>query len=262
MKLQTSTDQVTLTQSGIGSIIAAIILTVCGLALAIGTVIAKSPIYIPLIGVALIAFGIFAGWTAQSTTTILRKNSPSSTISKRLIGGATNSHDFDASKTVRVELITQALNDNANSGTNQQQSRRSILKLVLDDNTEVILGEATRNSGATVNGIGVSNFLTPPLQKEAQAVADFLGVPLNAADMSNPITAIQSLMHHDNAPAQPTVQPTQPTPIVQTPTIPPVQPQPTATPEPTTQPIAPAVSTPTPSEQVVADANHPNAPSQ
>lgn len=146
-----------------------------------------------------IAFGVYAGWSAKSTTVILRKTGPSSVTSKRLVGGATGSHDFNTAQVVRVELITAALDSTPQQ--EQTPSRRSVLKLILNDNSEVVLGEKTRSSGVSVNGVGISNFLEAPLHKEAQTVADFLGVPLGAADMSNPITALQSAIHPSQAPA-------------------------------------------------------------
>lgn len=198
-------------------------------------------------GIIFFVVGLTVLLTASSETVVLRKGGQSSVQKKRAIGGGSKAQAFDTAAVVSVRLVTTrntAFNPSANQ-PNQANQRRSILSLILNDNSEVTLGSSQGGSGLSVNGVSVGGLVQKaPLADEAQQIAAFLGVPLDAADQTNLITGIRSVADAVMNRGEPeAAQPTATPPVVPGAVQAPTTVQPTAP-----VPPAPAEPDPTPTQ--------------
>ncbi|MNH50507.1 hypothetical protein D3C73_21280 [compost metagenome] len=136
-----------------------------------------------LVGVGIAAMGALMIFSAASRQIILRRQGLSEVVTTKVVGGKQTRLNFDSSQIVSVNLDTSDIvrTDNDARGQTATRERSSILYVLLNDNSEVLL--ATRKSssdGVSVNGFNVTGLSKAPLVDEARRIASFYGVPLSS----------------------------------------------------------------------------------
>jgi hypothetical protein len=217
MKIIQTDNQIELKSSGISQLIVGVILILAGVAMAIflpGSTDSngnKMPVWIALIGIALAIGGLAAVIFAKNRYINIQRGGNTIIQAKRMIGGSTQTQTIPTSNIVAVRLSTylernnQAGDPNFNNG-NRSMSRRSVLALVLNNNDLVQVSQSS-SGGLSFNGLSLTGLITKaPLSKEANQVASFLGVPLQADDTSSIAGAVNSIKatFGQNEPQQPT----------------------------------------------------------
>lgn len=139
-------------------------------------------------------FAIIGGllaFFASSQDVTLRPGGTSTVTSKRIFGGKAETVDFATDRVVAVQLLSGM--ERSSEGGMQ---RKSTVCLLMDDNEQIELATASSNANRlSINGIGLGSFGVAPLNKEAQQLAAFLNVRLDASDFTqNPIEAIKTAM--------------------------------------------------------------------
>lgn len=266
MKVIQSGDQLELRSSGIGQLLIGIIFTVIGIGLTILLLTTpsdngkKAPLWSVLIGLVFIIAGILAAIFAKNRSVVMRKGGDTTVTAKRLFGGAPQQQSVPTASIVAVRLSTYIDNTGNTSSNgsmgNPQNSRRSVLSLVLNNNDIIEAGSSGGKGGFSINGLNVSSLIMKaPLSKEANETANFLGVPLQADDTSSIAGAVRSVKaaFENGQPAQPPAQttsfnpnPAAPAAPVPTPQAPVPPPQPAQQPQ-ATQPAPPPENPPGPS---------------
>lgn len=194
MKIIQTNDQMEIKSSGFGQLALGIILALGG----IGTAVVvlggkKAPIWAALIGLGMVIIGILTALFAKNRKAILQLGGNVTVTDKRVIGGGVQQQSVPISSVVAVRLSTYLENTGNYNDGNRSTSRRSVLGLLLSDNDIIQLG-SSGGGGFTVNGLNVSSMIMKaPLSKEANQIAAFLGVPLQADDSSSIAGAVQSL---------------------------------------------------------------------
>lgn len=235
MKVIQTDNQIEIKSSGIGQLITSIIISLVGIGLTIFVFAGppddkgnKMPIWMAGIGLAFVAVGIGFLLFSKNRSTVIQKDGTTTITAKRILGGQTQNTSFPTSNITSVRLSTYADNT-ANSG----MQRRSVLELVLNNNDIIDIGSSS-SRGVSFNGMNVGSLIMKaPLSKEANQIASFLGVPLDANDASSIAGAVKSVTSafQSTKPSSPQ-QPTEFNPESQnanpqpTPPVPPVQPQP------------------------------------
>lgn len=171
----------------------------------------NTPMWLALIGVGLVGIGILMVVTARDKVTTIEKGGQLTIQAKKIIGGATTQTTVPTADIVAVRLSTYI--DRTGSGSTGSgkpgSQKRSTLYLVLKNNDTVELGTSTAAmSSFGVNGVDVTNLISKaPLSKEADQVATFLGIPLQADDTSSVTGAIKAvkdaLLGEEEAPSTP-----------------------------------------------------------
>lgn len=185
MKIQTlSEDELEIKSSGVASLVIGIVMVPAGIAIGATPLFTTAEWWVSLIGLAVAGIGALIAFSASSTRNVLRRSGASTITEKRLIGGKTKEASFDASQIVQVRLETHSeytADTSSESGSRSSQGRRqrvSSLLVVLKDATEITIASERESGGVSMNGISLNSVSSAPLSKEAQQVADFLGVPL------------------------------------------------------------------------------------
>jgi hypothetical protein len=225
MKVIQTDNQIELKSSGLGQALFGAILLVVGIVMAValhgstGDGGKPTPIWVTLMGVAFAIIGILVAVFAKNRSVLIQKGANTTVTAKRLLGGSPQQQSVPTANIVAVRLSTYI--DNAgNTGSmnraggissgDPNNSRRSVLSLILNNNDIIEAGSSGSNSGFSVNGLNISSLIMKaPLSKEANQVASFLGVPLQADDTSSIAGAVQSVkttFQHDS-PAMPTATP-------------------------------------------------------
>lgn len=250
MKITQTNNQIELNNGGMGQLGVSAVLVVLGIIIAVGIFggfvtnngARISPL-LGMIGVVLGITGVLVAFFAQKKRIVIVKGGDTAVTATRLIGGHSVSQSFPTASISSVRLYTyleanNGSNSNQGSGvsfgnSNSNNTRRSELSLVLANNDVVELGSANAAaSGLSVNGMNVSGLVQrAPLSHEAQQLAEFLGVPLDAQDGSNLATAVTSVVdafkQATTTPSPtPPATPTRPEPPEQSP--PPQSPSPPA----------------------------------
>jgi len=212
-------------------------------------------IFVTLFGLIFLAVGILVAVLAKNRITTIVRGGDVTLSAKRLLGGHQVEQSFPVSDVASVRLNTFM----EGGGPNAAPQRESTLQLVLRDNGIV---DVASKGGSLIS--------RAPLLKQATAVSEFLGVPLQDTDMGSiggiVNTAREVIANRDavepmSAVATPAVMQQQyvANPVPQSPeqTVAPVQPQP---------PVAQPMTPPTFSGNVVAPnqvitPNDPNTPS-
>lgn len=220
---------------------------------AVGTDGKKAPVWAMFIGIGVILVGAAMMFFAKNRSVTIQKGGNTTVSAKRVIGlGAPQQQTVPTANIVAVRLSTYVDRSGDTVGGNPSNSRRSVLSLVLNNNDLIEVG-GSGGGGISFNGLNVSSLiLKAPLSKEANAAANFLGVPLQADDTSTIAGAVKSLKaafeQGSTAPPQQPRQPVQPTPFNPTPPPAPTQPvppaPPAATPPPPVSPMPPAPAAP------------------
>ncbi|HET6924341.1 MAG TPA: hypothetical protein VFH39_00740 [Candidatus Saccharimonadales bacterium] len=148
----------------------------------------------PHAGLIMLLFGIGFGFVglwmllaARSRRTIIVKNGETTLTVRRLVGGQPESKSF-ATSTIKAVRLNSYM-----SGTSGAGTRESTILLVLNDNTLVDIADKG-SGGFTMNGINLAGlFRRPPLTDEANRLSQFLGMPLDASDMSSVTGALNTV---------------------------------------------------------------------
>jgi hypothetical protein len=244
MKITQTDSQIELKNSGIGQAFLGLVFIVSGVGVSLITRSPdadgkKAPFWVLLIGIAVVIGGIAMIIFAKNRSVTIRKGGDTTVNTKRLIGGGPQQATIPTANIVAVRLSTYLDNNSVNDGnggigSSNQNSRRSTLSLVLNNNDLVELGSSGQG-GLNINGLNVSSLISKaPLSKEADQVARFLGVPLQADDSSSIAGAVKSLKTAFS-------QDPEPSPSAQTPTFSPGQ-----APQAAPPPASPAPQTPLP----------------
>ncbi len=253
MKVIQTNNQIEVRSSGIGQLIIGLVIGLAGIALTIFVFAGppddkgnKMPIWVAAIGLAIIAAGVGMLLFSKNRNVVIQQGGTTTVTAKRIIGGQTENLSFPTSDITSVRLSTYI--DNTTSNTNMQNNnmqRRSVLQLVLKNNDLVDIG-GSGGGNSTFNGMNIGGLLTKaPLSKEADQIASFLNVPLDANDTSSIAGAVKSVTSafQGNKPSNPQ-QPTEFNPEAQNTT-----PQPPSTPISPTPPQAPQPTPPVPPQE-------------
>jgi hypothetical protein len=249
MKITQTDTQLEIKSSGIGQAIIGFIMVVGGTATAVllpGATDDRGqqvPGWVVLIGLAVAIVGVAFIFFAKNRRITIQHGGNTEITAKRIIGGGHQTQTITTASIVAVRLSTYVEStsdpDGGVSGGNPASSRRSVLSLVLNNNDLVELGNSGGNN-FNINGLSIGGLISKaPLSKEANQLATFLGVPLQADDTSSIAGALRSVK---NAFGQQASQP--PT---QSPSLNPTQP-----PLPSAPPTNPAPQPPTPPQNPVA----------
>lgn len=198
MKIYQTDTQIEIKTSGLTQAILGVAVAIIGIILAVAALagVAKSgdgttsPAWVSLIGLAVLIVGGLLAFFSKNRDIILQKGGISSVNSKRVFGGQSKTESFDTIRVTAVNLSTYFANSSSGSSSRQ---RRSALSLILDDNSRVEIANSG-SSSFSFEGISLTDLIAKaPLGKEANQIAAFLGVPLQSADMTNPIALIKSV---------------------------------------------------------------------
>lgn len=253
MKISQTDTQLIATQGGKGNVVGGVFFALIGIAFIIGlAVLSNNPnvkttgnsAFGYIFGGVFVLIGIVMALFATNRTVTLNKGGTSTVVSRRIIGSKEADQSFSTADVVSVSLTTgPGSNGSMMMGTNTGNRRLSTLTLLLKGNSVIQVGVSNGGPGFSISGISTNLIQKAPLSKEANTIATFLGVPLQEANMTNPIAAVESMVGALRNPAS------QPIESVTT-TVPPVVTPPSVA----AQPIAPAASlavAPTPAQQPV-----------
>lgn len=198
MKIQSNPDNsITITNGAVGSLLGGFACMAVGVGVIVAVIVFSkqaegNTMAAYLFGGIFALVGLVISLTAASTKIVLRKGGESTISSHRIIGGKRTAQSFQTADVVSVRLLTGRVMNGSGDPEMQQNERRSVLSLVLKDNSLVELASKATGGGLSVNGMQVGNLIQKaPLSSEAQQIADYLGVGLEAADTSNPIALIR-----------------------------------------------------------------------
>lgn len=241
MKIINTNNQLEIKQSGMMQVIIGFVVIVVGVGLLIFSITSGKPgqpfpiAPLAIGAVAVIIGGLIVGF-AKNRHFILRLGGDTTVESKRIIGGSQTAQSFPTTTIVGVRLYTTAsqttdstFNNSSNTPLSVSNNRKSVLSLLLSNNDVVEIGSASGTSG----GIGAV-ISHAPLSKEANEIANFLGLPLDAQDSSSLIGAVNTIKD--------TVQAIQKLPTTSSVASPIVTLQPTAPPPLNTSPLGEPVS--------------------
>lgn len=182
---ETNSEQWEIKENGVITVVLGGVMGLGGVGLLIWTVmhLASAAWWWTLVGVGIAAMGVLMIFSAVSRQIILRRQGASEVVTTKVVGGKQTRLSFDTSQIVSVNLDTSdtARTDNDARGQTTTRERSSILYVLLNDNSEVLL--ATRkssNNGVSVNGFNVTGLSKAPLADEARRIAGFYGVPLSS----------------------------------------------------------------------------------
>ncbi len=204
MKITQTDTQLEIKSNGVGQMIIGLIMVIGGIATAIFLPGAtddrgqQMPGWIALIGAAVAVAGIAFIFFAKTRKVTIQRSGNTTITAKRVIGGGSQAQTIPTATIVAVRLSTYIEStsdpDGGISGGNPTSSRRSLLSLVLNNNDLVELGNSGGNGSFSINGLNVSGLISKaPLSKEANQIATFLGVPLQADDTSSIAGAVRSV---------------------------------------------------------------------
>ncbi len=211
-----------ITNNGVPSAILGVLFAIGGIVLLIALLFINTSHGMPVWLVLLIAgittlLGSAVAFTAKNTRILIVKDGESIAESKKVLGGTLQRQTFMSQNVAAVQLETvneydSTADSSGHRGTNTK--RRSNLFLILKDNSRIPLGSKSKNSNFTVGGFDVGSMIQKaPLSKEANMIAEFLGVPVQTAGEVPLGEAVQKVRDaiispgNDRNTGQPTVQP-------------------------------------------------------
>lgn len=197
---ETNSEQWEIKENGVITVVIGAIIGLGGIGLLIWAVmhLANVAWWWTLVGAGVAAMGALMIFSAVSRQIILRRQGVSEVVTTKVVGGKQTRLSFDTSQIVSVNLDTSDTirTDNDARGQTTTRERSSILYVLLNDNSEVLL--ATRksgNNGVSVNGFNVTGLSRAPLAGEARRIAGFYGVPLSSrANNAGGVEAIASVV--------------------------------------------------------------------
>lgn len=212
MKILNTNNQLEIKQSGIVQVIVGFVTIVVGIGLVIFSMTSNKPgqsfpvAPLAIGAVAIIIGGLIIGF-AKNRHFILRLGGDTTVESKRIIGGSQTAQSFPTANIVGVRLYTTAsqttdstFNDSSTTPLSVSNNRKSVLSLLLVNNDVVEIGSASGSGGI---GTIISH---APLSKEANKIASFLKLPLDAQDSSSlmgAVNTIKNAVHLIQAPSTP-----------------------------------------------------------
>lgn len=153
----------------------------------------QAPAWVALIGVAMIIVGIVVTIFAKNRSITIQRGGNTTIINRRILGGKSQAQTIPTANIVAVRLSTYADTSGQDANGNPTNNRRSVLALVLNNNDLVQISNSGSN-GFQFNGLNIGSLIQKaPLSKEANQLATFLGVPLQADDTSSILGAVQSV---------------------------------------------------------------------
>lgn len=152
----------------------------------------------PIVGAVMVLGGIITALLAKNEDSIFQKGGTSTITLKRILFGSPKVVSFDTKRIQSVCLITVYTSDTGNNSSGMKRS--SQLSVMLDDNSLVRLAQSSFSSSASVNGINLGGLVTKaPLSKQAEQIAQFLGVPLKSSgdvpSIGNIIKGVTEAIH-------------------------------------------------------------------
>jgi|GEM_PF-2841475 len=199
---ETNTEQWDIKESGVTAIVIGAIVAIGGVTLSSWTLThpASLPWWWTLVGAGLFVVGGLIIFSASKRQITLRRQGASEVVTTKLIGGKQTRLSFDADQIVSVNLETSDVLKTENNGQDQTTTRErsSLLYVLLNDNSQVMLATAKRSggNGVSINGFDLSGVSKAPLTDEAQRIATFFGVPLNSrANNMNGAQAVGSVIN-------------------------------------------------------------------
>lgn len=197
---ETNSEQWEIKENGVITVVIGAIIGLGGIGLLIWAVMHLASVawWWTLVGAGVAAMGALMIFSAVSRQIILRRQGVSEVVTTKVVGGKQTRLSFDTSQIVSVNLDTSDTirTDNDARGQTTTRERSSILYVLLNDNSEVLL--ATRksgNNGVSVNGFNVTGLSRAPLADEARRIAGFYGVPLSSrANNAGGVEAIASVV--------------------------------------------------------------------
>lgn len=193
---ETNSEQWEIKENGVITVVVGGAIGLAGIGLLIWTVMHLPSVdwWWTLVGVGIAAMGALMIFSAVSRQIILRRQGVSEVVTTKVVGGKQTRLSFDTSQIVSVNLDTSDIvrTDNDARGQTTTRERSSILYVLLNDNSEVLL--ATRksgNNGVSVNGFNVTGLSKAPLVDEAQRIAGFYGVPLSSR--ANNVSGVEAI---------------------------------------------------------------------
>ncbi|MBP6042189.1 hypothetical protein KA529_04170, partial [Candidatus Saccharibacteria bacterium] len=175
------------------------IVLLIGIVLIVGGIVAASWVLLTqddklaaLIGVFAAASGVIALVLASNKQIVIRKNSDSTVRQTRLISKQVKQRSFDARQASMVELEVQQRTETDGKGK-KDKSIDSVIRLILLNDDKVELDRSSFNGGSKgsqLNGVELASF--SPMKSEAQAIADFLDIPLQINDLSTLAGAVDT----------------------------------------------------------------------
>ncbi len=190
---QLNESELELSENGKIVLLIGIVLIVVGIVAAIWILLTQDDKLAALIGVFATVAGVIALMLASNKQIIIRKNSESTVRQTRLISKQVKQRSFDARQASMVELEVQQRTETDGKGK-KDKSIDSVIRLILlnDDKVELDRSSFRRgNSNSQLNGVELTSF--SPMKSEAQAIADFLGIPLQVNDLSTLAGTVETL---------------------------------------------------------------------
>lgn len=181
-----NSDQWEIKENGVITVVIGAIMGLGGIGLLIWVVMHLTTVawWWTLVGVGIAAMGALMIFSSVSRQIILRRQGVSEVVTTKVVGGRQTRLSFDTSQIVSVNLDTSdtVRTDNDARGQTTTRERSSILYVLLNDNSEVLLAarKSGNNGGVSVNGFSVAGLSKAPLANEAQRIAGFYGVPLSS----------------------------------------------------------------------------------
>lgn len=185
MRMEQTGDLIVLHDAGRGRLTGGVFALLAGLGIAIVpwvTGMAQSWLAVAIGGVFAV-LGAISVLSASSRTATVARDGRASVTSRRLIGGAEQTDEVEAGSVRGVRLETGVERDRSGDDS-KAGSVVSRLYLVLEHSDTIELA-VKRAGSASVGGFNLSSLRRAPLSAEAQAVADLLGVELEAVDTSS-----------------------------------------------------------------------------
>ncbi|MBP9132102.1 hypothetical protein KBF61_03140, partial [Candidatus Saccharibacteria bacterium] len=144
------------------------------------------------IGVFAAASGVIALVLASNKQIVIRKNSDSTVRQTRLISKQVKQRSFDARQASMVELEVRQSTKTDGKGK-KERSIDSVIRLILLNDDKIELDRSSfngSNKDSQLNGVELASF--SPMKSEAQAIADFLDIPLQINDLSTLAGAVDT----------------------------------------------------------------------
>ena len=194
MKIQTvSNDELQIQSSGKWVFIFGIALIPIGIAAGVALFLTQENKMTGLIGLAALAVGAALIFFAENKTITLRKSGLSSITTSKLMSSETRKQEFDARGAQFIELQVSRETSNDTNGS-KNTSLSSEMYLHIPNTVATLLARESNSLNFSVGVLDFGELLGhAPLQKEAQIVADFLGVPVQINDMSSIMGAVKTM---------------------------------------------------------------------
>ena len=184
MKISKEQNTLHIKKSGWSQVVVGAITLLIGLGVGFFGVVSdgiEEPLLVYVVAGAFSIFGAAFLALAKHMKASLQLGGQSHVVAKRVIGGKTERQDFATNDITGVELVTNTQRSTRTGSSSRGSSTQFVseLFLVLANGDRVKLGKKSKQGTGVA---GVSVMLKAPLSKEANEIAEFLGVPLNGGD--------------------------------------------------------------------------------